>query len=345
MHSAYRLTAAASLLLAGALACTNLGIGGKAGPRALDFGVRGLAAVPLHDSCPDAAAILRDCTPLPLAINFHFFSTDGCSRDSIGVLRRWLTIAEAQSSAERLIHDTNTFWTEISDNPPVNNVKHGALDHAPQCAPFRLALSKIYVHCDSRAARKLPRPSGLRPLVTDGDTELNYFFGSLTTSDGFASSLGSALGAQGAFQPNVLAHEVMHMLTLNHVFRDDGCDDTWGDINWTWDKDGDGEADARGKRCWDWLPTPRGADGERSEPDYCTPGNYHEVHPCCDTTNMNSNLMTYSNYASDWYRATLSPCQVEKAVRHTVTKKCGYLYGVGGRRPERDVEVVWVDAP
>ena len=340
MSPAYRL-AAILALLTGALACANFGIERTSGLRAFDFGVRGLAAVPVHDSCPDAAAVLRDCTPLPLAINFHFFTTDACSPDSISVDGRRLTLAEARSNAERLIHDTNTFWVEISDNRPVNNVKHGALDHAPQCAPFRLALAGMYVHCDSEAARKLPRPSGLRPLVVNGDTEINYFFGGLKTIDGFASSLGSTLGAQGAFRPNVLAHEVMHMLTLNHVFSDDGCDDTWGDIAWTWDKDGDGKPDARGRRCWDWLPTARGTDGEY-EPDYCTPGNYHEVHPCCDTTNMNSNLMTYSNYASDWYRATLSPCQVEKAVRHTVTKKCAYLYGVDGRLPPREVGVVWV---
>ena len=343
MSSATRLAACALAILAAVVACGDLRLRETVRQRSYPFDVRGVAAIPLHDSCPDPGALLAACTPLPLAINLHYFTTDACHPDSIGMTGRRMTAADARAAAERLVRNTNTFYREISDNPPVNNVEHGARDHATQCAPFRLVLAGVYVHCDSRYAAKLPYASKLRPLVVNADTELNYFLGSLTSSNGYASALGGTLGAQGGFEPNVLAHEVMHMLSINHVFAADGCDDTWGEIDWTWDKDGDGVADARGKRCWDWVPTPRGADGTLAEPDYCVAGNYHKPHPCCDTTNMNSNLMTYSNYASDWHRSTLSPCQVEKAVRHTVTQKCGYLYGVGGRLPEREAALTWVD--
>lgn len=300
-----------------------------------------LTTIPRYDSCPDPADVLRDCAPLPLAINLHYFTTDECSRDSIGVTRGRRGADGALFAAEELVRNANQFFEEISDNPPLNNVAHGAIDHAPQCAPFRLLLAGVYFHCNEAYARKLPRPSRLRAYLVNADTEINYFLGNLTTSNGYASGLGSAMGAQGGYAPGVLAHELMHMLGINHVFTDDGCDDTWGELNYAWDKDGDGTIDQRGRRCWDWLPTPRNGDGTLAEPDYCAHGNYEEPHPCCDLTNMNANLMTYSNYASDWYKSSLSRCQVEKAVRHVVERKCDYLYGAFGRRPSETYVVVW----
>lgn len=335
----------AVLSAVGYLACVNVGLG--RGGDEIPVNAYRLDAIPRYDSCPDPEQILRDCTPLPLAINFHYFTTDDCDPDSIGVKRGRRTQDKALAGVEVLVRNANQFFEEISDNAPVNNERHGAVDHAPQCAPFRLILAGVYFHCDEAYARKLPSPSRVRKYLVNADSEINYFLGNLTTSDGYASALGSTLGAQGGYDPNVLAHEVMHMLSINHVFSDDGCDDTWGEINYAWDKDGDGDVDKRGRRCWDWLPTPRNADGTYAEPDYCAPGNYAEPHPCCDLGNMNSNLMTYSNYASDWNHSTLSPCQVEKAVRHTVSRKCAYVYGAHGRRPSTDYVVAWPerDAP
>ena len=302
---------------------------------AQDYGLRGLSYVPLHDSCPDPAAVFRDCTPLPIAVNLHYFTTDACARDSVGVERGVRSFTEAQSSAEALVRNVNTFFYEMSDNPPMNNPAHGAVDHEPQCVPLRVVLAGLYVHCDSRYQATLPSASRLKPYLVNPDTEINYFLGNIKSSDGYASGLGGTLGAQRNYSPASMAHELLHMLGAPHVFYEDGCDDTWGEINWTWDKDGDGEVDARGRRCWDQWPTPRGPDGELAEADYCAPGNYATPHPCCDEANQNSNLMTYSTYSDDWHKSTLSPCQVEKAVRHALTKKCAYVYGIGGRAAPR----------
>ena len=351
---------AAATLATVTLATGLLGCGPRPFAKALRqdataaYGLRGVAEVPLYDSLPDPAAVFAECRTLPLAVNLHFFTTDDCARDGIafapdvlagmGVER--FTIEQATSASERLIANANTYFREISDNPPINNVAHGARDHAPQCVPVRLVLAGVYVHCDSETAARKLTASRIRPFLVNPDTELNYFIGRGRGTDGFANRLGGTMGAMGGFAPNTFVHEVMHLLSLNHVFGDDGCDDTWGNINWTWDADGDGTVDARGARCWSWLPTPVDpATGEMTEPDYCAEGNYATVHPCCLDVNQNNNLMTYSNYASDWHKATLSPCQVERAVTHAITEKADYLYGVRGRRPPETYPVEVIPSP
>ena len=328
------------------ISCTLAYVG--CGPRGLFdsrpagyvFEAPGVSGVPRFDSCPDAAAAFAACTPLPVAVNLHYFATDACNTDSVGFEGRYINRADVEWSASDFVGKVNRFFENVSDNRPVGNAAHGAVEYDTQCVPFRAILAGVYIHCNSRMARAIPSPSRLRPYRVNADTEINYFVGTLANGDGYADALGGSMGAQGNHGASSFAHELMHMFGAPHVFGDDGCDDTWGDINYTWDKDGDGEVDQRGRRCWDWLPTPRDAKtGELAEPDYCAPGNYPTPHPCCDELNQNSNMMTYSNYASNADRSTLSPCQVEKAVRHVVTEKCAYLYGVGGRRPPREVAV------
>ena len=325
----------ACLISALTLRCTSLGLLGG-GNASSAYGVRGLESIPRYDSCAAVREAFATCRPLPVAVNLHYFTTDDCGADSIGIEQGIRNLRDARYGAEELIRTVNTFFREMSDNPPMNNPAHGAEDYRTQCVPFRVVLAGLYVHCDSRYQRTIPRPSQLRAYAVDPETTINYFLGNFKRTNGYANSLGGALGAQGGYGPGTMAHELLHMFGAPHAFDDDGCDDTWGRLDWTWDKDGDGVVDARGRRCWDEWPTPRRPDGEFAEPDYCAPGNYVTPHPCCDPANQNGNLMTYSTYAQDWHRSTLSPCQVEKAVRHLAERKCDYIYGVGGRVAPRE---------
>jgi len=123
-------------------------------------------------------------------------------------------------------------------------------------------------------------------------TGLNVFISDLPRSgsqnpDGFAYLRGTTSVVE-TFSAKLIAHEIAHNLDLYHTFEGplqskDGCFDT-PVTNWEYDQNNDGIINSRGAYCW-----------ARSQfSSFCTPngGSIVNIHPCCEDTQQDNNVMT-----------------------------------------------------
>ena len=298
--------------------------------------VLSLPYVAPENYCFNTDYVIDGCVPIHLGINLHFFLNDSCDRNSValdsGTLARLpngdLNTTQAIVIAEQLVDDVNAFFASMSDNAPWNNIYHGVPEAGPTCIPLRLVLTGVYFHCKT-SADTISGSAEISPFLVNPNTQLNYFLSDLSSPVvGFANRLGGTYGAQQTLSSGIFAHELMHIFNLNHVFYQDGCDDTWGDVNLTWDYDQDGIVDLTIPRCYhsslDTFP-----DGR----DPCNPDDFIVTHPCCEWAPQNNNLMTYSTWGYNSLYSALTACQLNRSIEHIAAHKCDYILGIDGCAP------------
>jgi len=134
---------------------------------------------------------------------------------------------------------------------------------------------------------------------------------------GFASNNSNDAVVEN-FNPGTLNHELGHGFGLGHSFNtEDGCDDTW-DSNWSWDSDCDGTADVFNDKCWNNQPQ---HDGDNA----CDLSIFCEKHPCCNWSEQNNNLMTYSQWGFNSMYSALTPCQITRMLTDISDNMCDYV--------------------
>ncbi len=278
--------------------------------------------------CFDVEYIQENCIPIYVNVNVHFFLDDNCEGTlaTADYVDENLSAQNAFQLAEDMINDANSFFETMSENINGYNYQWNAEENGvepteSQCIPIRYVLNGTYIHCDTEA-QSAGGLSDVDQFEVNQDSEMNIFVSNVNDSTNGWGSNSSNQALVENFSPGLLNHELAHALSLGHTFwANDGCDDTW-DIEMEWDIDCDGTADLIFDRCWDSQPKYNGQDA-------CDTDLFCESHPCCDWSNQNNNLMTYSGWAGNPNYSALTPCQLTRMLTDLAENMCDYIEDIG----------------
>ncbi|HEX5626213.1 MAG TPA: hypothetical protein VFX48_09360 [Saprospiraceae bacterium] len=288
--------------------------------------------------CFDVERIFRECTPVYVRVNLHFFVATNCN----GMVQQLGTDQESvYKISEDMIRAANAEWAN-------NQVQRRSGQTGAPCNPIRFVLKGVYQHCLSNAAGVYNTPNLLSAYGVNPETEINFFIasgGGTTTGIGYH---GMRCGSATAFHTNTwwtvgnFIHELGHILNLYHSFDgDDHCGDT-PRILYDWDKDCDGvmenhsdsKKDETDLKCWNKID-PGKVFGQAGYSDI----NENAVHdcdetapctdcPCCDANNIDNNVMSYSAQ-----KTALTECQIRRMLSDLSGFNCGLLERIGGCPP------------
>lgn len=288
-------------------------------------------------SCFDIEEIIKNCIPVYVRINLHFFVADDC----YGGIQQ---INESQKDVYRIAEEVISFANQTFEKNQAQWQVPGA--EAP-CIPIRLVLKGIYVHCKSHAIGMTNTVELNNEFGVNKGTEINFYIAGNDirgTGIGIHSErCGSAtdFSKKRWWTIGNLVHELGHIFTLLHSFDNDGCDDT-PIITHQWDKNCDGiiqfSADKKlnegNLKCWN-LIEPGKIPGEEGYSDM----NDNMIHdcdekppctssPCCYQENLDNNIMSYSANI-----AAVTNCQLKKMLTDLSGFNCSLIEKIGDCPP------------
>lgn len=287
--------------------------------------------------CFDVEDVFKNCKTVYVRINLHFFVGDDCngSIQQLGKSQR-----EVFKISEEMIDFANNTFAN-------NEVQRKSPDAVAPCVPIRLVLKGIYLHCKSDVVGITNTPTLNLEYGVNTTAEINFYIAKTeigATGIGFHEQ---RCGSATAFNKDTwwsignLVHEVGHILTLNHSFEFDGCNDT-PKITYDWDKNCNGilensndrEMDETNLTCWNKLESNR-KPGEEGYSDInlnnvndCDEQFPCSVCPCCNIENVDNNIMSYSAIKS-----AITSCQIKKMLNDLSGYNCGLIEKIGDCPP------------
>ena len=273
--------------------------------------------------------IQDNCYEVWIRVNVHFLVSSTTGRTVAKPGQPTYLPSEAYQVAQNLLSSANGFNENIGDNAPWNQAYYGVPVTAPQCVPFRYLLNRVVFHPEGTSDNTIR----FDPVYEDG---MNLVVKN-TPSDGYAF-VNSDFAAVGNFSPQNVVHELGHNFNLEHTHDvddlHDGCTDTWFRPKESWDANEDGDPEyVNNNRCWN--DSPQGKISPNVGPndptfDYCVVDSVNVLsqHPCCFDYNQNNNVMTHSGYATQASLASLTPCQVGRALTNIGDTKCDLIEDV-----------------
>lgn len=287
--------------------------------------------------CFDIQTILDSNYLIYIKINVHYFVKDDC----MGLVQQTdLKQEEVYKNTKEVIKALNN---SIKDNQVQKN---GSGKPAPWI-PIRFVLSGVYIHCETNAIAEYQTLNLNQKYGVNKDTEINFYiahFPQGATGIGYAQdNVGAAVKFSIDYWWTIgnLYHELGHIFNLIHAFSEDHCDDT-PRMEVNWDKNCNGVID-RGLSgsqkesnlvCWNLL-SPGLQKGDLGYSDEnknnthdcdeimpCTPS------PCCDESNIDNNVMSYSANKS-----AITECQLSRMLNYISYQRCSLVYKIGGCPP------------
>ena len=309
----------------------------------------GISQVPQPDNSPIPAACSyvydhNSCSPIFIAVNFHFFVNDDCSGNVGAAPNITLSQEEAFQEAENLLKRANSYNERIGQNSQWNQAFWGAPVTAPQCVPIRYITNEVFIHCDedlkqnpgfgnSYWANSTTYPDALNTAISN-----ITIFGSSVTG---YTSLGARYVVIETFEGQNFHHEVGHTGSLRHTNqRLEACEDT-PEIDWEYDYNGDGIVDENSFRdpCFDSAPF---IIINGVQYDQCTPDGIVVVNPspCCAIENRDNNTMIAGALAAlQSSRAAMTPCQVETIIDDYIATKCDMIKAINTTCPPTSAHI------
>jgi len=285
---------------------------------------------PPLDHCFEIDEVQDNCTPVYVKVNMHFFLDDNCDGPVAAApgVQGDLSAENAFLLADEMVNTANSFLEEMSLNAQWNQAEHGAVETDVQCVPIRYLLKGVYLHCDEDAQEVDVELDEVMAYYVNQTSEINIFVSNIpqqpggSNPNGFGFNFANVLVIEN-FDPRVFSHEMGQVFSLGHPFDflGDGCNDTWK-FDWTWDSDCDGTNEASGNNCWYSENIYNGLDA-------CDENNFCSVHPCCEWSSQNNNLMVYSAWAGNPDLSALTPCQVTKMLIDISDNMCDFVECVG----------------
>jgi hypothetical protein len=291
-----------------------------------------------ESTCFDQSAIIANCTPVYIRMNFHFFVNNDCSGsfdvNSTGPNDPDWPQTEAFQDPDRPFqHGYPEFVVNAMNAKMANNLPQklagGVFAPTAPCIPIRFVVGDVRIHCN-QAHKNTTSWSTLQSSYGQfARPGLNVYYSrpSVTGATGQANGIPGTAARILVDDTKNLLHEAGHVLGLAHTFpgpNNDGCLDTPAE-GVDWDKNCDGSIVGNERNpCGNLFPP--------TDP-WCTGTHCSNgaaiLSPCCDPNNVYNNLMGYK--ADD---VAITECQIGKMLSALNTSTlCPWVVAIGNCGP------------
>ncbi|WP_157500977.1 hypothetical protein [Lewinella sp. 4G2] len=263
-----------------------------------------------------------------MKVNVHFFvNDDGTGLTAGNGASNQLEQRDVFQKADDLVYFANQYMEDISSNKQLNQIPWGADTTSAQCVGLRFLLDEVFIHRDSNMDLINIGGHNDQYVGINYRDAYNILAVDIRRASGYAPRQGRYMVVR-SFDQQLIVHEFGHSLLLEHTHfgnsnGDDNCFDTpW--YKWEYDRYGDGSVIDSKKTCWNV------SNRDASGTDLCTPNGTTVInpHPCCDSSTVNNNVMTYSAAAQSGSIAALTPCQVDIAMTELLKEKCDLIAAI-----------------